>query len=171
MAKEKDDSPAILGLDEIQLLDEIGRNSIPNQDEIVSMHSDMLNRTVRIRRGDVYKQASVMASNSQVAHLFGVDRKTMAKHFHRELDMGRAFARQKLITRFYHQAVYGNQPVDRIFALKNWANMSDNGLTERLDEQEEGVEFKVKRPEKPMVPELVVEDSLTIEQDDESSRV
>lgn len=169
MAKDKDDTPTILGFDEIQLLDEIGRNSIPNQDEIVSLHSDMFHRTVFIRRGDVYKQASVMASNSQVAHLFGVDRKTMAKHFHRELDMGRAFAKQKLLTRFYHQAVYGNQPADRLFALKNWANMSDNGLTERLDEQEEGVEFKVKRPEKPVTPDLVQEE--TLESTDESIRV
>lgn len=159
---------SIPGDEEIRELDELSENCIHNADEIVPLHSDILGRTVHIRRGDVYKQAAVMASNNQVSHIFGIDRKTMAKHFSRELNMARAFAKQKLITRFYHLAVYGTNPADRIFALKNWTNMTDNGLTEELSDMEEGVEFKVRRPVKPIETLKDTEQSLEVTQDNES---
>ncbi len=111
-----------------------------------------------------------MASTTQVANLFGVDKNTIVKYFSREVDMARAFAKQKLITRFYHLAVYGNNPADRIFALKNWAGMSDQGLTESLEEIEEGVEFKVRRPQKPIENLKDAEESLdTIDIENEST--
>lgn len=172
MAKNKDtdESQTIPGDDEIRELDEISENCIPNRDEIVSIHSHKLNRTVHIRRGDVYKQASVMASNNQISNLYGIDRKTMALHFTREMDMARAYAKQKLLTRFYHLAVYGNNPADRIFALKNWMGMSDQGLVEELGDMEEGVEFKVRRPQKPIETISGEVDSLeTTEGSDEST--
>ena len=147
-------------------LDEIASNSIPNQNEIVKLFSTEKNRTVSIRRGDVYKQASVMTNNNVLSHLYGIDRKTLVKHFSRELEMARAFGRQKLMTRFYHLALNNNNPAYMIFALKNFAQMSDAGLTENLEEIDESVEFKVKRPTKPIEkiietsPSLEVEDSL-----------
>lgn len=178
MAKDKNsgEPQSIPGDAEIKMLDELSENCIPNAGEIITIHSDKLGRDIQITRGDVYKQASVMASNNQVAHLFGIDRKTMAKHFSRELDMARAFAKQKLLTRFYHLAVYGNNPADRIFALKNWAGMSDSGMIEELGDMEEGVEFKVKRPQKPIetLPDsdtqLEIKDE-TLEDENESPRV
>ena len=170
MAKDQDNY--IPGDDEILNLDAIAQNSIPNKNEIISIHSDKLGRVVNISREDVYKAASVMASNNQVAALFGIDRKTMAKHFHRELDMARAFAKQKLLTRFYHLAVYGNNPADRIFALKNWAGLSDQGMVEELGEMEEGVEFKIKRPVKPIdnpASNTSLESTETVDLDSEDS--
>lgn len=143
-------SQSIPGDDEIRQLDEISENCIHNRSEILSFNSGKLGRIVSVSRDDVYKAASVMASNNQVATLFGIDKVTMTKHFHRELDMARAFARQRLMTRFYHLALNNNNPAYLIFALKNWANMSDQGLTEDLAEIEEGVEFKVRRPVKPI---------------------
>lgn len=151
----------IPGDEELRELDEIAEMSIENRDEIVSLFSTEKNRTVHIRRGDVYKQAAVMTNNNVLSHLFGIDRKTLTKHFSRELEMARAFGRQKLLVRFYHLAVYGTNPADRIFALKNWAGMSDAGLTEELGDIEDGVEFKVKRPEKPI--EKIIESSPTLE--------
>lgn len=177
MAKDKSQEPQdIPGDEEIKMLDMLSENCIANAGEIVTLYSKKLDREVHITRGDVYKQASVMASNNQVACLFGIDRKTMAKYFSRELDMARAFAKQKLITRFYHLAVYGNNPADRIFALKNWAGMSDAGLTEELGDMEEGVEFKVKRPMKPIetLPDLDTQLEVmdeTLKDEDESPRV
>lgn len=174
MAKEENYTP---GDQEIFDLDQIAQNCIPNRSEIVSIHSDKLNRTVHISRDDVYKAASVMASNNQVAALFGIDRKTMAKHFSKELDMARAFAKQKLLTRFYHLAVYGNSPADRIFALKNYAGLSDQGMVEELGEMDEGVEFKVKRPVKPIDNTLPTnslehtENNLDTEDSDEVPRI
>ena len=154
---------SIPGDDEIRELDEISENCIHNRDEIVSLFSTELNRTVHIRRGDVYKHASVMSSNNQIASLFGVDRKTIAKHFSKEMNMARAFAKQKLLTRFYHLAVYGNNPADRIFALKNWAGMTDQGLTEELGDMEEGVEFKVRRPVKAIETLQAITEALEVQ--------
>lgn len=154
MAKHKiinEDLPSsIPGDDEIRMLDEISENCIPNRSEIVTIKSDKSGRTVTISRDDVYKMASTMASDNQVANVFGIDRDTMAKHFRRELDMARSFAKQKMITRFYHLALNNAHPAYVIFAMKNWAAMSDNGLTEDLAEMDEGVEFKIRRPVKPI---------------------
>ena len=152
MAKynDKNEDQSLPGDEHISEIEAMADQYLPNQDEIVSIHSNILGRTVHIRRRDVYKQASVMASNNQVACLFGIDRKTIKAHFSKELDMARAYARQKLIARFYNLAVYGTNPADRIFALKNWAGLTDQGLTEELDDMEEGVEFKVRRPQKPI---------------------
>ena len=154
MAKPKisqEDLPTGLpGDDEIRMLDEISENCIPNRSEIISIKSDKLGRTISISRDDVYKAASTLASNHQVSQLFGIDKNTLAKHFTRELEMARAFARQKMIARFYYLALNNAHPAYVIFAMKNWANMSDTGLTEDLGEMEEGVEFKVRRPTKPI---------------------
>jgi hypothetical protein len=140
--------PEALGADELAELETLSENSIPNRHEIVSMHSPLLGRTVNVTRDQIYKYASVMSSTSHIAALVGVDKNTIASNFARELKMARAFAKQKLVTRFYNLAVYGNNPVDRLFALKNWAGMSDNGMVEAFDDVDEGVEFKVKRPAK-----------------------
>lgn len=149
MAKEIQDN-STLGFDEIEELEQIAQGSIPNRNELVHMHSDMLNRTVTVSRDQVYKYASVMSNNTLIADLLGISKETLASNFKRELKMGRAFARQKLFVRFYHLALYGNNPADRLFALKNWGNMSDNGLKEELDEIEEGAEFQIRRPKKPV---------------------
>lgn len=143
--KVNDGENYIPGDDEIALLEDLLEGSLQNKHEIVSIHSNFLNRTINISREEVYRQASVMASNTQLCSLFGIDKESLNKHFKREVNMGRAFARQRLLTRFYNLAVYGNNPADRIFALKNWANMSDQGVTEQ-SENDDGVEFKVRRP-------------------------
>lgn len=136
--------------EELAELDAIAEGSIPNKSEIVSLTSKMLGRTVNITRLQVYKYASVMSSNTQIADVLGIDKNTLLAHFKREITMGRAFARQKLLTRFYHLALYGNMPADRLFALKNWAGMSDTGMTDGVDDIDEGVEFVVRRPAKPI---------------------
>ena len=156
--------PAIPGDDELRELDELAANSIENQNEIVSLFSKEKNRTMHIRRGDVYKQAAVMTNNNVLSHLYGIDRKTLVKHFGRELEMARAFGRQRLMTRFYHLALNNNNPAYLIFALKNFAQMSDAGLTEDLEEIDESVEFKVKRPTKPV--EKIIETSQSLEVND-----
>lgn len=158
-----------LAKEELEELDVLAENSIPNRYEAVPIVSDMLGRTVTITRDQVYKYASVMASNMQIANVLGIDKNTLLSNFKRELTMGRAFARQKLITRFYHLAVYGNIPADRLFALKNWAGMSDMGMTEGVDEVEEGVEFVVKRPVKTMEKLKSLEEVLEVVRSDEEA--
>lgn len=140
----KDIDPHIL-----EELDRIAEGSLPNRGEIVTLTSKKkFNQQISITRDQVYRYASVMSSTNTIADLLGIEKETLQKHFSNELKMARAFARQKLITRFYHLALYGTNPADRLFALKNWANMSDSGMTEPIDEIEDGVEFKVKRPQK-----------------------
>lgn len=158
---------SIPGDEEIALLESISENCIPNRSEIISLYSSTFDRTVHISRDDVYKMASTMASNNQISHVFGIDRKTLAKHFSRELNMARAFARQKVIARFYHLVMNNAHPAYVIFAMKNWAGMSDNGMVEELGETDEGVEFKVKRPQKPIESLTAAETKLDIEQADE----
>jgi hypothetical protein len=138
-----------LALEDLEELELLGQNSIQNRNELISIHSNLLNRTVTVTRDQIYKYASVMASNTQIASLIGVDKSTIGLLFAREIKMGRAFAKQKLLTRFYNLAVYGNNPSDRIFALKNWAGMSDTGMDEQFEDLESGIDFKVRRPTKP----------------------
>ena len=149
MAKIDKESQDELAVEELAELELLSQNSIQNRHELVSIHSKMLNRTVTVTRDQIYKFASVMSSNQQIAALIGVDKTTITSLFSREIKMGRAFAKQKLLTKFYHLAVYGSNPADRIFALKNWAGMSDQGMDEAFDDLDEGVEFKVRRPSKP----------------------
>jgi len=136
------------GADEIAELDLIAQGSIQNRNELVTMHSLWNNQTVTITRDQVYKYAAVMSNNNLIAELIGIDTNTLTARFKRELKMGRAFARQKLAVRFYNLALYGNNPADRIFALKNWTAMSDQGLKEELEDVEAGTEFKIRRPQK-----------------------
>lgn len=148
MAKE---SPEDVNVDdEIAELDMIAAGSIQNRNEIVSIYSHNLKRTVEVTRDQVYKYASVMSSNALISDLIGIDSTSLAKHFSREIKMGRAFAKQKLMVRFYNLALYGTNPADRIFALKNWTAMSDQGLKEELEDAEQGADFKIRRPQKPV---------------------
>ncbi len=140
MAKEDLIEP---GAEDIAELDAIAQGSIPNRNELVSLKNG-----TTISRDQVYKYASVMSSNFLIAELLGIDANTLKDLFKRELKMGRAFARQKLMVRFYNLALYGNNPADRIFALKNWTAMSDQGLKEELEDVEEGAQFKIRRPQK-----------------------
>lgn len=144
MAKVDKEYPDVEpGAEEIAELDLIAQSSIPNRNELVSM-----NNGLTICRDQVYKYAAVMSSNNLIADLLGIDVNTLTLNFKRELKMGRAFARQKLMVRFYNLALYGNNPADRIFALKNWTAMSDQGLKEELEDVEAGTEFKIRRPQK-----------------------
>jgi hypothetical protein len=130
-------------------LDRIAETSIPNRNEVVTLKDNTGSRpTVSVCRDQVFKYASVMSSNNLIADLLGIDVNTLVKNFKRELKIGRAFARQKLMVRFYNLAVYGTNPADRIFALKNWTAMSDQGLKEDLEDVEQGAEFKIRRPQK-----------------------
>lgn len=140
MAKEDLIEP---GAEDIAELDLIAQGSIPNRNEFVALANG-----TTICRDQVYKYASVMSSNNLIAELLGIDTNTLTLHFKRELKMGRAFARQKLMVRFYNLALYGSNPADRIFALKNWTAMSDQGLKEELEDVEQGTEFKIRRPQK-----------------------
>ena len=137
-----------LGFEEIEELDAIAQGSIPNRLELVSITSKWADTPITICRDQVYKYASVMSNNNLISELLGIDTGTLVKYFKRELTMGRAFARQKLATRFYHLALYGTNPADRIFALKNWTAMSDQGLKEELEDAEAGAEFKIRRPKR-----------------------
>jgi hypothetical protein len=135
-----------LSFSELEELDQLAEQSFPNAQEFVAIYSKNLQKTVHIQRIQVYKYASFMSRPRQIAELLGIDDETLLSYFKTEIRMGHAFGRQKLITRFYHLAVYGNNPADRIFALKNWANMTDDGLKEELMEVDEGVEFVIRRP-------------------------
>lgn len=150
MAKTKIE-PEEIGVDDLAELEILSQGSIQNRHELVAMYSGILDRTVTITRDQVYKYASVMASNSQIAALIGVDKNTILNKFGREIKMGRAFAKQKLLTRFFNLALYGNNSADRIFALKNWAGMGDNGMEEQFDDTEEGIDFKIRRPSKTII--------------------
>lgn len=141
-----EDNP--LGLDEIEELDQLAEAYLDNCDEIVTLSViGGRDKTVSITRRQVYKLASTMSSNAVLADMLNIDVNTLTARFKKELKMARAFARQKLTTRFYHLALYGSNPADRIFALKNWTNMSDAGLTETLEDTMEGSEFIIRRPQ------------------------
>ena len=143
-----------LGLAEVEDLDHLVLKLLPNLHEFVEVKDTKNGHIVsRIQRIEVYKLAAVMSSVGQIARVMGVDGHTITKHFKKEVGVGHAIAKQKLMIRFYHQAVYGNVPSHLIFALKNWANMSDAGLTEELTETEEGVEFVIRKPVKPVITE------------------
>ncbi len=151
MAKEDKEYPSTdPGAEEIEELNLLAERSIPNRLELVNIYNPLNKLTVTVSRDQVYRYASVMSSNNIISELIGIDTGSLVKHFSRELKLGRAFGRQKLITRAYHLALYGNNPADRIFALKNWTNMSDAGLKEELEDAEVGVDFKVRRPVKPV---------------------
>lgn len=151
MAKEdKESHVAEPGAEEIAELSFIAENAIPNRLELVTITSKKTGIVVTVSRDQVFRYASVMASNTQIADLTGIEPETLAKYFSRELKIGRAFARQKLITRCYNLALFGNNPADRIFALKNWTNMSDQGLKEELEDVEAGAAFGIRRPQKPV---------------------
>jgi len=142
----KEDEP-FHGEAELAELDEIGETLIKNINEIVTIGKH------NISRRQVYKYASVLSNNYLISNLLGIDKNTLAAQFKEELTVGRAVAKQKLLTRFYHLALYGNNAADRIFALKNHCGMSDNGLTEELDDIEEGIQFRVARPTKQVIKE------------------
>lgn len=150
--KELDEHTA----EELEELDDIAELAIPNLDELLRLRDDANARDITISRRQVYKYASMMSSVNQIATLVGVAKETITKNFKREVKMGHAFGRQKLITRFYKLAVYGDNPADRIFALKNWANMTDKGLVEDLVEIDEGIAFRVSRPAKPIETEYEI---------------
>lgn len=136
-------------MEEIAELDALAENYLKDADEIVTLVSDKTSHTRHVRRRDIYKYASVMSSTNNIAEMLGMDKNTIQKYFSKEIKMAHAFARQKMLARFYNLALYGTNPADRLFALKNWANMSDQGPTETLIEEEESaVQFKVIRPER-----------------------
>lgn len=157
------------GDEDLAELDAIMAMCIPNANEIVTLHSHILGFATKIQRGHVFKLASTMSSVSQIAAVLGIDKNTVTKNFNREVKMGHAFGRQRLLTRFYNLAVYGTNPADRIFALKNWAGMTDSGMTEALEELEDGVEFVVRRPTRPV--EKLTDTAPALEQaaDDEAA--
>lgn len=166
MAEQQNPIPGDADLAE---LDQIMAMSIPNANEIVPLYSNILGQTTQIQRGYVFKLATVMSSVSQIAGVLGIDKNTVSKYFLREVKMGHAFGRQKLLTRFYHLAVYGTNPADRIFALKNWAGLTDSGMTEALEELEDGVEFVVHRPARPVEKLQPVEQTLDTADSDETA--
>lgn len=135
-------------VEDLEELDRIAESAIPNRHEIVSLKSVWQDKPINISRDQIYKYAAVMSTNNLIADLVGIDVNTLTKYFKRELKMGRAFARQKLMVRFYNLTIYGTNPADRIFALKNWTSMSDQGLKEDLEDTEQGAEFKIRRPQK-----------------------
>jgi len=145
---ERAEAVEIMSIAELEELDMIAENCLQKPQEFVDIHSTATGKTTTIQRQQVYKLASVMARPKQIADVLGIDDEALLRNFPREIKMGHAFGKQKLISRFYHMAVYGNNPADRIFALKNWINMTDNGLSEALTEHEEGVEFVIRRPTK-----------------------
>lgn len=149
MAKEQK-----IELDDADLLeiDLIAENSLNKPDEIISINSLKTGRVVNLTRRQVYKYACSMGSNRMIAEIIGIDKATLAKHFERELNMARAFTRYKLLTRFQNLAISGTVPSYTIFALKNWCDMSDNGMMTTDEETEDGVEFKVTRPSAPETP-------------------
>lgn len=148
------------GADDIVELDALADAYLNNRDEIVVLQAiGKREEAVSITRRQLYKYASVMSSNQVLADMLNIDVITLKNRFQKELKMARAFARQKLAVRFYNLALYGSNPADRLFALKNWANMSDTGMSESLDDAAEGTEFIIRRPQlAALLPSRIDED-------------
>lgn len=107
-------------------------------------------------RRSVYLLALNMDTNQNIAKILGVDDSTVKKHFKKELDLARAVMKNKVKAVSTREALNGKNVVDRIFWLKNFGGMSDNGITEDMDEEQEAV-FKVTAPAIPKFPKITKE--------------
>jgi hypothetical protein len=147
----------------VEEIDTLAENAIDRLDEILTFPSKKIGTTATVTRRTVYQYAMTMAATAVIADAIGINKETIKKHFARELSMGRAFAKLKIHTSFYNRAVYSSNSADRIFALKNWMGYSDSGMTDSVDEVDEGVEFTVRAPVKPVTE---AQDAPAFEEDD-----
>ena len=108
---------------------------------------------INISRRSVYLLALNMDSNANISHILGIDRKTVKKHFHTELELARAVMRNKVKAVSPREALNGKNVVDRLFWLKNFGGMSDDGLVEDFDDEVEA-NFKVSIPPIPEFPTI-----------------
>lgn len=113
-----------------------------NSDDNNSWHAK------EISRHAVYKLALTMTRNRTIATVIGIEPETLLKHFKKEIELGRAVTKSKVQAISTNEAMNSRNVVDRIFWLKNYGNMSDNGLTDTDDEEGEA-NFKVSKPAMP----------------------
>lgn len=100
-------------------------------------------------RRTVYDLALAMVKHKNIAEIMGIDDQTLKKHFNTEIVLARAVTRNKVMAVSSREAINPKNAIDRIFWLKNFGGMSDDGL--RGDEDEDtNAEFKVTKPPKPV---------------------
>jgi hypothetical protein len=164
--KEKEfDVSQLLDFDYIQ------KKVLNNLDEIVLIDiqtgfGGKILRKIEILRRDVLNSAMTGASLNVISGIFGIDRKTCAKHFKKEIQYAHGLARWHLQNKMFVEAMKSNNPTERIFLAKNMLNMTDNGATEDMFDEDEGIEFKVKRPEKNTTNIEIIDDDVQIEYED-----
>lgn len=119
------------------------------QDEVLRLVRTK-NGTVSISRKGVFNMASKGFTVQDIADMFGVNRDCLYKNFPDELKAGKATIKPNLKANLLRQALALEKPAPAllIFALKNWAGMSDDGFRDAADNDdgEPGVEFKVVVP-------------------------
>lgn len=110
------------------------------------------NGTVLINPKSIYRMASMGWTAKEIARVLCIDDNTLYKHFGHELQTGKATIGPRLKANLLRQALAYDKPTPAllIFALKNWAGMTDEGFRD-ADTDEETVEFTVKVPKKDIV--------------------
>ena len=92
------------------------------------------------------RQAEAMAGygipHLDIARIIGIDRKTLEKHYRRELDTGQAKATAKVAESLYKQATEGNTAA-AIFWMKARANWSEKQRFEHIGEDGAPLGLKV----------------------------
>jgi hypothetical protein len=132
-------------IEDLNLKDFAPLTGIP--DETVELTVGGVNgreRAVKVPRRQVYKMAQLGALNGEIADFFGFTKKTLTNHFSYELTAGRATIKVRLRQAMLKQAL-GPKPniAALIFLAKNYLSMSDNGLTEKDDEEGAGVNWLI----------------------------
>lgn len=117
---------------------------VKNQDDSGFQH-------VEISRRSVYELALSMDSDANISRLLNIDESSLRAHFKDMLSMARAVTKNKLKRVNLLYALQPKYAADRIFALKNYCGMSDNGLIEAIETETNAV-FKVVPPPKPEWP-------------------
>lgn len=102
----------------------------------------------------VFKMCSVGWSVSDISRLLCVDDNTLYRLFGDAIQSGKATIGPRIKANVIRQALAYDKPNPTIlmFAAKNWAGMSDEGMKDE-DAPKAGVEFTVKKPSKPATPE------------------
>ena len=80
-------------------------------------------------RSSVKALASVGTPQDQIALVIGIDKKTLTKHYRKELDTAMVLANAKVAQSLYQQATSGSTSV-AIFWLKVRAGWQDKQVTE-----------------------------------------
>lgn len=109
-------------------------------------------KTLTVPRRQVYQMAACGMMNVEMSKMFSCTAQTLVKYFGFELNAARSDFRLSLRRQLRQLALDEEKPniVALLFLSKNYLKMSDNGMTEDVEEID-GVEFKVRAPAVPQV--------------------